>query len=377
MPTILIADDESSIRTILAKSMENQGYTVVKATDGAEAFNILKSQPIDVALVDIRMPEITGLELLTRKSEFVGDPSFFVITAQDTMENAVEAMKRGAVDYLTKPFDLTEIGILVERALQDRKNRAELAELKSTLSNKSVDNSLIGKNRLMQTVFKTIGKVANQDVTVLIEGESGTGKEMVAKAIHFQGSRASKSFLAVNCSAIPDNLLESELFGYRKGAFTGANMDRAGYFERANGGTLFLDEIGDMPTPLQAKLLRVLQEREIQRLGDTKAIPVNVRIIAATNQKLEERVRKGRFREDLYFRLKVVPIYLPALSERRDDIKLLVDHFVKKCAADFKIPLKKISPDALEYLENRDWPGNIRELENLVKRVVVLSQGAL
>lgn len=375
MTKILIADDEASIRTILSKAMEKKGFEVLRAKNGEEALHCLKTSPVDVALLDIRMPDLSGLEVLSRQKEFPSHPYIFVITAQDTMENAIEAMKRGAYDYLTKPFDLDELSLLVDRALETRKLQTEVLRLKQEIPDSHQSQTIIGKSKAIKEVYKTIGKVANQDVTVLIEGESGTGKELVAKAIHLKGKRSSYPFLAVNCSAIPANLLESELFGYKKGAFTGAASDKAGYFEKANLGTLFLDEIGDLPSALQGKLLRVLQEKEIQRLGSTETVPVDVRIVAATNQNLSDKIKKGSFREDLYFRLNVVPIEIPPLRERKSDILLLVDYFLLRNAKEFQCDPKKISQDALDYLSDQKWQGNVRELENLLKRVFVLTQG--
>lgn len=376
MTRILIADDEASIRTILAKAMENKGHHVMRAQNGQEALHALKTKDIDLAFVDIRMPELTGLEILARTAEFPGQPLIFIITAEDTMENAINAMKKGAYDYITKPFDLEEVSILVDRALETRKLKQEVQELKREDTNKK-SPALIGKSKLIQEVFKTIGRVANQDVTVLIQGESGTGKELAAKAIHYQGQRTDYPFVAVNCSAIPANLLESELFGHKKGAYTGAGTDKIGYFEAAQKGTLFLDEIGELPVSLQSKLLRVLQEKEIQRVGETKSVPINVRIIAATNQNLQARVREGAFREDLFFRLNVVLLELPSLRNRKEDIPPLTNHFLNLFAKDLHMPPKKISEEALSYLKELDWPGNVRQLENLIKRAMVLKQGPL
>ena len=377
MTTILIADDEESIRTILARAMEGRGYATLKAPTGVIALDYLKTKPVDVALIDIRMPGISGLDILNHQKEFPSRPSIFVITAQDTMENAVEAMKRGAFDYLTKPFDLDEVALLVERALETRRLKEELATLKEETQTVASSTALVGKSKGIREIFKTIGRVADQDATVLIQGESGTGKELVARAIHTKGNRAPYPFVAVNCSAIPANLLESELFGHKKGAFTGAVSDKSGTFERANRGTLFLDEIADLPLPLQAKLLRVLQEKEIQKVGDPRPVPVDVRIIAATNQKLEGRIPKGLFREDLYFRLNVVPIELPPLRERKDDIPLLANHFLKQVAEGGNGEAKKIDKKGVDWLDAHPWQGNIRELENLLKRAAMFSQGGV
>ncbi|MBI4411758.1 MAG: sigma-54-dependent Fis family transcriptional regulator [Deltaproteobacteria bacterium] len=378
MTQILIADDETSIRTILTRAMEKKGFEVVRAKTGGEALEFLKNSSVDLALLDIRMPDLSGLDILSRQNQFPSRPLIFMMTAQDTMENAVEAMKRGAYDYLTKPFDLDELSLLVDRALETRRLQRENEQLKREGAGRvQAATRIIGKTKNIQSVFKIIGKVANQDVTVLIHGESGTGKELIARAVHEQGNRSGQPFVAVNCSAIPRDLLESELFGHKRGAFTGAVADAMGYFEQANHGTLFLDEIGDMPMGLQAKLLRVLQDKKIQRVGDAKPVPVDVRIIAATNQNLEERIKKGQFREDLYFRLNVVPISLPPLRDRKNDIPLLAGFFMEQAAREFKMPSRQISPAALSFLEKQPWPGNVRELENLIKRVFVLSQGAV
>lgn len=366
MPHILIADDEESIQTILAQSFAKKGYDTLIARNGKEALNILETRNIDVALLDIRMPELSGLDLIRQQNTFLGHPLLIIMTAQNTMENAIDAMKHGAYDYLTKPFDLEEMHLVVKRALESKKLKEENEKLKSERI--SEGGAIVGQSKVLQEIFKTIGKIADEEVTVLIEGESGTGKELVARVIHKSGGRSSKPFLAINCSAIPRELLESELFGSKKGAYTGSLADKAGFFEQAYGGTLFLDEIGDMPFSLQAKLLRVLQEKEIVRLGDTHSMPVDVRVIAATNKNLKELVAQKKFREDLFYRLNVVPIHLPPLRERREDIPLLIQFFLQK----FSGNTKKISPQTVDYLKEQVWPGNIRELENILKRACVL-----
>lgn len=372
---ILIADDEDSIRLILSRAIEKMGLTPHCVSNGKEALEALKSGNIDAALIDIRMPELSGLEILSRRAEFSTDTPVIIMTAQDTMENAITAMKNGAFDYITKPFDLDEIRILIERALENVRLKTELNELKKSSPGHESRHTLIGSTRAMQGIFKTIGKVANQDVTVLIQGESGTGKELIARAIHSSGQRADKSFIAVNCAAIPDNLLESELFGYKKGAFTGADSDRVGFLEQANSGTIFLDEIGEMPANLQVKLLRFLQDKTVQRLGDSSVRSLDVRVIAATNRNLKKAVAKEVFREDLYFRLNVVPIEVPPLRERREDIPRLVEYFLAKYGTLLANETKQFSPDAVDYFSTGDWPGNVRELENAIKRVLVLSRG--
>jgi len=377
IPTVLIADDEPSLRLILSKVMEKKGLTVLETSNGLEALHCLQTKKIDLAFLDIRMPEKTGLDVLQHRNDFPSQPLIFVMTAQDTMENAVAAMKNGAYDYLTKPFHLEEVGLLVDRALETRR----LEEENKTLREENKDllaqqkPTLIGRSHALKQIFKTIGKIADQDITVLIQGESGTGKELVARAIHFQGNRASHPFVTINCSAIPENLLESELFGVKKGAFSGADTDRVGYFEKSHRGTLFLDEIGEMPLALQAKLLRVLQEKEIQRLGESRTTAVDVRVIAATNKNLQNSVREGLFREDLFFRLNVVPLQIPSLKDHAEDIPLLAQYFLEKCARDFQMPPKSLPEASLQFLCNQSWPGNIRELENTLKRAFILSQG--
>lgn len=375
MALILIADDEDSIRLILRRTLEKKGHLVITANNGTDAETILKEKPIDIAFLDIRMPGKSGLKILNSYKNFDSHPVIFIMTAQDTMDNAIEAMKNGAADYIVKPFDLDEVQILVQRALATRRSADELRVLKEEASAQAgEDSQIVGRSKAIREIFKVIGRVANQDVTVLIEGESGSGKELIARAIHSSGNRAPYPFVAVNCSAIPDNLLESELFGYRKGAFTGAQTDRAGYIEKAHLGTIFLDEIGDMPLPLQAKILRILQDKQVTRLGDTEPRSIDVRVVAATNQELKKKVKAGEFREDLYFRLNVVPVRVPPLRERPDDIPYLANHFLKKMAEDLEASQKGVSREGMEYLKKRTWRGNVRELENLIKRVSVLFQ---
>lgn len=373
--TVLIADDEDSIRLILARAVEKMGLKARCVSNGKAALDALKSSGIGAAIIDVRMPELSGLEILGHSAEFAAETPVIVMTAQDTMENAVTAMKNGAFDYITKPFDLDEIRILIERALENARLKTELSALKRSVPDRGERHALIGGTRGMQGIFKTIGKVADQDVTVLIQGESGTGKELIARAIHSSGRRSNQAFVAVNCAAIPDNLLESELFGFKKGAFTGAVEDKIGFLEQADGGTIFLDEIGEMPANLQVKILRFLQDKTVQRLGDPNVRTLDVRVIAATNRDLKTAVAKEVFREDLYFRLNVVPIAVPPLSERREDIPRLTQHFLAKYGALLANETKRFSPDAVDYFSTRDWPGNVRELENAVKRVLVLARG--
>lgn len=367
---ILVADDEESIRWVLAKSLGKLGYQVELATSGDQALTMLREKPFDLAVLDIKMPGLSGLDLLSRIHQERPGLPIVVMTAESTMSNAVEAMKRGAYDYLTKPFDLEALDAIILRA-----NRATAmdAPSKAEPPPQPLDRTLIGRSRLMQEVYKVLGKVAASDVTVLITGESGTGKELVARAIHGNSARVNKPFLALNCAAIPRELLESELFGFEKGAFTGANERKIGKFEQAHGGSLFLDEIGDMPLELQAKLLRVLQEKEITRTGGVTNISVDVRIIAATNQDLQEQVRAKGFREDLYYRLNVIPISLPPLRERVEDIPLLVDFFLRQLQAKQNLVTRACSADALAGLKQYPWPGNVRELENAIQRAALLS----
>jgi two-component system nitrogen regulation response regulator GlnG len=324
------------------------------------------------------MPGVTGLDLLDKIREIKADLLVVIMTAEAGMKNAVEAMKRGAYDYLTKPFDLEVMDAIIEKANRAREMTLQVSTLKDELKEHYLlERGIIGNSPPMREVYKTIGKVAPSDMTVLVQGESGTGKELIARAIHYNSRRLVKPFIAMNCAAIPKELLESELFGHEKGAFTGATERKLGKFEQANGGTIFLDEIGDMPLDLQAKILRVLQEREITRTGGSQNIAVDVRIVAATNQDLLQLVQQRQFREDLYYRLNVVPINLLPLRERRDDIPLLVEHFLQKTCAELDIPMKTIEIAALDRLAAYSWPGNVRELENVLKRAVILSSDPL
>jgi len=375
---ILVADDEESMRWVLSKALRKKGFTVDLARDGDEALRLIRSESYDLAILDIKMPGVSGLDLLDKVRELKGDLLVVIMTAEAGMKNAVEAMKRGAYDYLTKPFDLDVMDAIVEKANRAREMTLQVSTLKDELKERYLlENGIIGNSSPMREVYKTIGKVAPSDMTVLIQGESGTGKELIARAIHYNSPRLVKPFIAMNCAAIPKELLESELFGHEKGSFTGATERKPGKFEQANGGTIFLDEIGDMPLDLQAKILRVLQEREITRTGGTQNIQVDVRIVAATNQDLQQLVQQRLFREDLYYRLNVVPINLLPLRERREDILLLVDHFLQKTCAELDIPLKKIDQPALDRLAANSWPGNVRELENVIKRAVILSSDPL
>jgi two-component system nitrogen regulation response regulator GlnG len=370
--TILIADDEESIRWVLERALKQGGHTVVTVGSGTDALSALRGRSFDVALIDIKMPDLSGLDVLTRARDEHVDTLFIIMTAQNTMANAIEATKRGAYDYLTKPFDLDQVAVLIGRAMELRRLTRDLERLRGELQQRH--ELVIGRTAAMQEVYKVIGRVAPTDATVLVQGETGTGKELVAKAIHYHSAR-NGPFVALNCSAIPNELLESELFGYERGAFTGAVERRIGKFEAAASGTLFLDEIADMPLALQAKLLRVLQEREFTRVGGRDAIRADVRIIAASNQDLEGAVRGGRFREDLFFRLNVVRIQVPPLRDRRGDIPELIEFFIDKVNRELGTTIVGVSDDARELLLRHGWPGNVRELENAILRAAVLARG--
>ncbi len=371
---ILVADDEESMRWVLSKALRKKGYSVDLAADGNEALRQVREQSYDLAIVDIKMPGMSGLDFLDKARETRADLLVVVMTAEASMKNAVEAMKRGAYDYITKPFDLEVVDAIIEKVSRARDVSSQVSLLKQELKDRyQVEKNIIGNSPAMREVYKTIGKVAVSDVTVLIQGESGTGKELIARAIHFNSARLGKPFVAINCAAIPKDLLESELFGSERGAFTGATERKIGKFEQANHGTIFLDEIGDMPLDLQAKILRVLQEQEITRIGGSQNIAVDVRVVAATNQELLEKVRNREFREDLFYRLNVVPIHLVPLRERREDIRPLVEYFLARACAELEVPVKQCADEAMEMLCNHSWPGNVRELENTIKRAVILS----
>jgi two-component system nitrogen regulation response regulator GlnG len=370
----MVADDEPSIRFVLRESLTELGCEVRDVADGDAALDALASGDWDLAFLDIRMPGLSGLELLDRCAEVAPRTSVVIITAQNTFENAVEAMKRGALDYLVKPFGIREVGALVEKAARARALEREVEKLRREVSRRVVPGDrLVGRSPEMLEIFKTIGRLASRDVSVLITGESGTGKELVARAIHAASGRAAAPFVPVNTAAIPRELLESELFGHERGAFTGAVAARPGRFREASGGTLFLDEIGDMPSDLQAKLLRVLQDAQVTPVGGGAPVSVDVRIVAATHRDLDEAVREERFREDLLYRLRVVPLHLPALRERREDVRVLADHFMARYAEELAGGRRALSDAALALLERCDWPGNVRELENAIKRALVLS----
>jgi two-component system nitrogen regulation response regulator GlnG len=372
---ILVADDEPSIRWLLDRLLRQAGHAVSVVEDGPAALGAAAAEPFDVAFLDIRMPGLDGLEALSRLRAASPETAVIVMTAHGSVRAAVEAMQRGAYDYLTKPFDNDEVVLLVERAVAARALAREVVELRTGIQEVWEFGALVGKSPRMQEVYKTIGRIAGTDVTVLLQGESGTGKEVVARAIHHYSRRAGKPFVAVSCAAIPPTLLEAELFGHERGAFTDAHQRRLGKFELAHGGTIYLDEVGDMGPELQPKILRVLQERELERIGGGEPIRVDVRVVAATNRDLEGLIREARFREDLYYRLNVVSLTLPPLRERREDIPFLIDHFLAKYAAE--LGERALSAEALERLLGYGWPGNVRELENVIQHAMVMATGGV
>ncbi len=375
MQRILIIDDEPSIRELLKDFFTGKDFEAATATDGEAGLALLKEDKFDLLLLDLMMPGINGLDVLREINSEKLDIPTIVITARNDVPSAVEAMKLGAFDYKTKPFNLEEIHLSVKRALDVSKLQEENFRLRKELRKKFSTHKIVGNSLPVQEVIKFIEKIADTDSTVLVTGESGTGKELVAKTIHYNSSRARNPFVPLNCAAIPKDILESELFGHEKGAFTGAITTRIGRFELANNGTLFLDEIGELAPSLQVKLLRILQEKEFERVGGIKTIKVDVRIVAATNRDLEKAVKDGTFREDLYYRLNVIPLHLPPLRRMREDIPLLVEHFISEMSKRKKKETLTISNEALNCLVNYKWPGNVRELENLIERLIILKEG--
>jgi DNA-binding NtrC family response regulator len=372
---ILIVDDDKEIRGLMAEILEEEGYAVDTATDGNKAIKAIDKTFYDLVLTDLKMPKIDGMKVLQHVVEQSDDTSCIILTGFGTIEGAVEAIKTGAFHYITKPIKAAEIRTVVKNALKFKLLERENVRLKQELRKKYRFENFVGDSKPIQQVFELIEKVADTDSTVLITGQSGTGKELIAKAIHYNSYRKDKPMVVINCGAIPEELLESELFGHEKGAFTGAHKSRIGRFELASGGTIFLDEIGDMSVNLQVKLLRVLQEQRFERVGSTRTITVDVRIIAATNQDLSTAVKEGKFREDLFYRLNVIPIKVPPLKARNSDIPLLVDFFVKKFNKEKQKETKGFTRKAMDTLLHYSWPGNVRELENLVERVMILSSG--
>mgnify|MGYP001765409915 CR=1 FL=1 len=373
MKKILVAEDEPTLREGIATAFRDRDWQVCEASDAGEAITRLEEEVFDVLLTDYKMPDRSGLEVLKRCKMLNEGTVAVVMTAYGTVESAVEAMRAGAFDYALKPFDLEELEMKVERALEHRRLLARLQAYDRETIIPRFEN-IVGESPQMRDVFRTIEKVARSNATVIILGETGVGKELVAEALHRNSSRADRPFVKMNCAALHENLLESELFGHERGAFTGADRQRIGRFELANEGTLFLDEIGNMSPSTQAKVLRVLQEREFERLGGSRTIKVDVRLIAATNKNLEESVRTGDFREDLYYRLNVVSVKVPALRDRKEDIVPLASHFIQRFAADLKKDVRGLEPSAVRALKRHAWPGNIRELENTVERSVLMCE---
>jgi two-component system nitrogen regulation response regulator GlnG len=370
-------DDEENVRWALRKALERAGYRVDLATDGSTGLRAAEDPGVNLVLLDVRLPGRDGLDVLREIRKRRPDLPVIMMTAYGTLQVAVEAMKLGAYDYIGKPFDMDEVVLVVEKALEAQALAQEVTRLRQSLEG-SVDlGGIVGGSPAMQQIFKAVGKVAGTELTVLLRGESGTGKELIARAVHENSRRKGRSFVPVNCAAIPRELLESELFGHERGAFTGAVSARRGRFEQAEGGTIFLDEVGDMDLSLQTKLLRVLQERRIERLGGEGSNPVDVRIVAATNQDLEAAVAKRVFREDLFYRLNVVTIHLPPLRDRREDIAALVSHFLSAFAQEQRAAPKVVSPEAMTVMLAYGWPGNVRELENVVKRAAALATTSL
>jgi len=371
-PKVIVADDERSIRDMLSAALTQWGYQVFLAGSGAEALGMLKGQLLDAALIDIRMPEMDGIELLRELKRYDSSMEVVIMTGYPTVITAVEALKEGAYDYLTKPLIMDELKHLLARLIERRFLRKEVNTLRSRLGEQLAVNDLVGVSRQLQAIKDVVAKVAVSDSPVMVEGESGTGKELVAAAIHRLSPRSKGPFIPVNCSAIPTDLLESELFGHMRGAFTGAVADAIGLFRSANAGTIFLDEVAELPPALQVKLLRVLQEKEVRPVGATKSHTVDVRIIAATNRQLEEAMKDGSLRQDLFYRLNVVRVQLPPLREHKDDIPALVAHFLRQFNQRFRREVTGIDPEALAALMAYDFPGNVRELENLIERAYAL-----
>jgi len=369
---ILVVDDEPGMREFLEIMLTKEGYGVSIARNGEEAIEKLRKESFDLAIVDIQMPGINGIEVLRNAQEKNYDTTIIMITAFASHESAIEAMKLGAYDYITKPFKIDEIKLVIKKSLDKKVLEQENTRLKKELKSKYGFENIIGTSTEIQKVFSLISRVSELKVNVLITGESGTGKELVARAIHYSGNRKDGPFIAINCGAIPETLIESEFFGHAKGAFTGAVRDKKGLFEEANSGTIFLDEIGDLPIHLQVKLLRVLEEKKVRPLGKTDSANIDVRIISASNKNLEQEMMDNKFREDLYYRLNVIMVALPPLRERKDDIPMLALHFVNKFASEMNKKITGISIEALEELEKYHYPGNIRELENIIARCVAL-----
>lgn len=377
MEKILVVDNEKSMREFLAIVLKKEGYFVETAEDGEQAVKVLEREIFDLVLTDIKMPQMSGLDLLKALKNISPDTITIMMTAFASTETAIEAMKEGAYDYLTKPFQIDEVKLIIKNALERKKLRQENTQLRRELKGQATFTQIIGKSEKMNKVLDLVRKVADSKSNILIYGESGTGKELIARAIHFNSGRRDRPFVTVNCSALPETLLESELFGHMKGAFTGAIGNKEGLFEVAHEGSIFLDEIGETSLAIQVKLLRVLQEKEFRRVGGTKDLKVDVRIIAATNKELEKLVAEGKFREDLYYRLDVIPIILPPLRERPEDVPLLTDFFIRQFNESLQKQIEGIEPEAMRLLMTHEWKGNVRELENVIERAVALASGKM
>ncbi|MBE0571292.1 MAG: sigma-54-dependent Fis family transcriptional regulator [Ignavibacteriaceae bacterium] len=371
---ILVIDDEAAQRDVLTGYLKKKGYTILSASSGKEGIEFTKSHPVDIILSDFKMPDLNGIEVLEQVKKINPEISLVIVTAFGTVENAVKAMRLGAFDYISKPVDLDELDLMIERIIEHKNLKSENQLLKTQLQEKYKISAIVSQSQKMEEVINIAARVADSKANVLITGENGTGKEVLAKGIHFLSSRRDAAFVAVNVPALTETLLESELFGHEKGAFTGADKMKKGRFEIAHGGTIFLDEVGDIPQSIQVKLLRVLQEHQFERVGGTEKIEVDVRIIAATNKDLEQKIKEGTFREDLYYRLNVVSIKIPPLRERREDILPMIENFIDKYCKENKKDKLEISKEAADVLMKYNYPGNVRELENIVERAVVLTR---
>jgi two-component system NtrC family response regulator len=372
---VLVVDDEPVICRTCFKILNDAGYDVKTTMNGAEVLPVIEKETVDVLLLDLKMPGVDGIEILREAKHVNPEIVAIIITGYATVDSAVEAMKLGAYDYISKPFTADELLLRVDKALEKRKLVSENIYLRQELKEKYRFSNIIGKTKIMHEIFTIVEKVADTDSTILIRGQSGTGKELIARAIHHNSRRKERKFIAVDCGALPETLLESELFGHVKGSFTGAIVTKPGLLEVANGGTFFLDEVGDLSTGIQAKLLRVLQEKEFRPVGGVRNIKVDVRLIAATNKNLEKMIEEGKFREDLFYRLNIVPIYLPLLKDRKEDIPLLTQYFLKAASLKQNKKIKGIAPEAMNMLVEYDWPGNVRELENSIERLVIMTDG--
>jgi len=371
---VLVVDDDLEMCGLISDVLKEEGFSVQTTGESLEASKIIKREEFDVIVTDLKMKGLKGLDLLEETHRMVPPTPVIIITAFGTIESAIKAMKMGAYDYITKPFQMDELVLTVKKALETRLLKKEVFRLRKEIESRYDFHQLIGKSPSMQKIYDLIERISDSSSNVLITGESGTGKELAAKAIHYNGVRKEGPFIAVNCAAIPEALLESELFGYKKGAFTDARSDKKGLFFEANEGTLFLDEITEMPLTLQAKLLRAIEDKEVRPLGDTNSYPVDLRIISASNRDVESSIKQGRFREDLYYRLKVIDIEMPPLRERKEDIPLLIQHFITNFSSESKKKMSVVSEDALKLLLNYSWPGNVRELENVIQRAITLSR---